>query len=578
MTDNYSLTRKQFLRLGMTSILSGSVAASGSFSTLANATGLSRSQTRFDSGRRPNILFICTDQERARHLLPDGLPLPAHDLLQAGGTNFRRYNVNTSPCGPSRSVIYTGQHTQNTGVYLNPNSSPNPELSTECNTIGDMLRAAGYYTAYKGKWHLSNLNDGKIYRGTAGGIYPNSSDVLEPFGFSDYQFDGEKVGLTWEGFIQDAAIAGDTGRWLFDWRDRGNPEQPWFLAVNFVNPHDIMFFDATGSQAQTRARKNFIAPLVGAPGDSMYRQRWNFDLPRSFYEDDLSSKPECHRAINYSQNAFYGEMPREDLDSWRAFQEYYFNCLRDVDRHIMTVLDALEASGMSENTIVIFTSDHGERAGAHGMRQKAGTVYREDTNVPLIIRHPDIKGGVVNDRLFSSIDLVPTVLGFAGIDKNKYPELKGFDLSCTLSSPHEETKRDLAGHLFNYACGYYWDSLPPEKAKRPTPKNDGMETRVLDLRRLHRGILFNNYKFARYFAPAEHHTPGTWEQLTAHNDLEFYDVAEDPCELRNLALDGATYRDQLTMLNEKANTLIRREVGTDNGAEYEGDSSQYNTL
>ncbi len=205
-------------------------------------------------GRPLNILLICTDQERSWVDLPSALPLPAHERLLTEGIGFENYHVNVSPCGPSRSVIYTGQHTQHTGLYVNPNTPPQPELSADFPTIGDMLREQGYYTAYKGKWHLSNINEGRDFRGTPTGLYPNASEVLEPYGFSDYNFDGERVGLAWEGFMEDGPIAADAARFLFDLAAGKIEDKPWFLAVNFVNPHDVMFFDATGHQYETRAQ------------------------------------------------------------------------------------------------------------------------------------------------------------------------------------------------------------------------------------------------------------------------------------------------------------------------------------
>jgi len=529
------------------------------------------------AGKRPNILFICSDQERSRFDLPAALPLPGHDRLQAAGTTFANYHVNTSPCGPSRSVIYTGQHTQHTGVYVNPNTPPRPELNPDMTTMGDMLRAAGYYTAYKGKWHLSNINAGRDLRAPAGGIYPNTSEVLEPFGFSDYQYDGEKVGLTWDGFMEDPVIAGDAAAWLYQRGEKGDPAEPWFLAVNFVNPHDVMFFDATGEQRETRKRRNWIAPVLGAPGDPIYRDSWEFDLPRSFYEDDLSTKPECQRAIAKSQAEFYGAMPRDDVEGWRTFQTYYFNCLRDVDRHLTTVLDALERAGFGDNTIIIYTSDHGERAGAHGLRQKAGTIYKEDYRVPMTIVHPDADGGRVSENLFCSLDLIPTILGFAGVDNGGalYPALKGIDLSGLVAGASGETERDRRGILLNYASRYYWNAQVDEASSSIDGAPQGMR---LDLRRLHRGVFDGRYKFARYFAPAQHHTPKSWETLVTYNDLELYDTRQDPDELTNLAFRPDGHKELILALSAKVNALIEEEVGLDNGSEYPGPVEQYNTL
>ncbi len=513
-----------------------------------------------------NILLICTDQERNWVDIPSALPLPAHERLLTEGIGFENYHVNVSPCGPSRSVIYTGQHTQHTGLYVNPNTPPQPELSADFPTIGDMLREQGYYTAYKGKWHLSNINEGKVFRGTASGIYPNASDVLEPFGFSDYNFDGERTGLTWEGFMEDGPIAAEAARFLFDLAAGKTAGKPWFLAVNFVNPHDIMFFDATGHQHETRAHKDFLAPLLPEPGAAIYQKTWDFPLPESFYRDDLSHKPECHRAIRDGQVGMYGVMEHDDEPAWQRFQNYYFNCLRDVDQHVMWLLDVLDMTGLADRTIVLYTSDHGERAGAHGLKQKAGTMYKEDMNVPLIVRHPDCSGGRTTSALAAAIDVVPTLLAWTGTSSaaERYPALTGVDLSAALETPGAQSERDRRGILFNYAAQYGWARTA-----------DGMD---LSKRRAHRGIHDGRYKFARYFAPAQHHQPKDWETLTRYNDLELYDTETDPHEIVNLAHEPERYQQELLRLNTMTNALIDLEIGADHGAEYPGPVEQYNTI
>lgn len=528
--------------------------------------------------RRPNFLLIVNDQERALADIPAALPLPAHDWLRQKGVSFERFFMNTTPCGPSRSTIYTGQHTQHTGVYANPNSPPFPQLSAKIPTIGTMLGRVGYRTTYKGKWHVSNINEGLHFRGVAGGIFSNTTEILEPFGFSHYNFDGERVGLSWEGFMTDGMTAAEAVNQLRAYAEDEDPD-PWFMAVNFVNPHDIMFFDSTGEGEETRLRPNLVAPLLAAPGDPVYDRDWGFPLPRSYYLDDLSRKPPAHMAITASEGYFYGRMRHEDEVAWKRNQNYYFNCIRDADRHMKTVLDALVASGQLDNTIIIFTSDHGERAGAHRMRQKGGTIYKEDVGVPLIVVHPDVAGGQTRQALGSAVDLVPTILSFAGVTEEEqhdhHPALVGHDLSAAIASSGVQTRRDAAGVFYNYAVRYGWSApdVPSGVTEtKPLPQDDLM------LRRLHRGVHDGRYKFARYFAPAQHHIPRRWSDLVAYNDLELYDTKSDPDELNNLAWQPETHQKIIMRLNEQTNMLIKNEIGIDNGAEYPGQVSQYNTL
>jgi arylsulfatase A-like enzyme len=542
----------------------------------ASATlAMSVTHTRAAAPRpRPyNILFIITDQQRSYADVPNVLPLPAQDWLRANGVLFENYCVNTTPCGPARSVIYTGLHTQATGVYLNPNSPPHPQLKPTTPTIGHMLRQAGYRTAYKGKWHLSNVNEGRNFRAVAGGVYPNTADILEPYGFSNYNFDGERVGLSWEGFMVDGATAGDAVRQMQAFQEGSGSDQPWFLAVNFVNPHDIMFYDPTGHGEETRIRPNHVAPLLDDPGDPIYDTDWKVPLPRSFYEDDLSKKPRAHAAINATMWTMYSRVSRDNEAAWLRNQNYYFNCIRDVDRHIATVLDGLRRTGQADNTIIVFTADHGERAGAHGMRQKGGTIYREDIGVPLIVVHPDVEGGRTTPAF------APTLLAMAGVDattrSTRHPQLKGFDLTPAVERPGGRTRRDQVGILLNYAVRYGWDApdVPAgTEMARPLPRQD------LRLRRLFRGVHAGRYKFARYFAPAEHHIPRTFQQLTRHNDLELYDTEVDPGEINNLAWEPAKHQKLIMRLNAMVNHLIETEVGADDGSEYQGPREQYNTL
>ncbi|MEZ5999232.1 sulfatase-like hydrolase/transferase [Hyphomonas sp.] len=509
-----------------------------------------------------NILFIMTDQEMNFPTFPKGFMdrLPGHSALLERGTHLVNYHVNTTPCSPSRSNIYTGQHTQLTGVYENSDTLKAPALPTDMPTLGHMLSAAGYYSSYKGKWHLSSINGVRDWNQEVRMIYPDTCDALKEYGFSDYGFDGESVGLTWAGHIDDVGVAADAAAQIREFAETDKTGgKPWFMAVNYVNPHDIMFYDATGKQAETRRFPKLLSLIKSEPGHPLYGEDLKIDLPESFFRDDLSTKPEAHKAI-LKQNEFtFGDLPLNDEAAWKQFRNYYFNCIRDVDQHIETLLWALERSGQMEDTIIVFTTDHGERAGAHGMRQKCGTIYREETNVPLVIVHPDVTGGQTTQALVSAVDIAPTLLGLAGRDEawteENFPDLVGIDTSGVVANPDLRTERDTRGHLFNLGVTYPWARF-----------RDGSFD--LSKRRLHRGVFDGKYKFARYFAPADHHLPRTFEDLVARNDLELYEVDDDPHELTNLACDAEAMKDELVRLNDMTNALIEKEIGRDEGQEY----------
>ena len=112
-----------------------------------------------ETTKKPNIVLIVMDQERAWHTLPDGFDMPVRRKFADAAMNFTNYHVNSVPCAPSRAIIWTGQHTQFTGVIANPGHAGSRELSAaETPTIPGMLKAFGYKTALKGKWHLSDLS------------------------------------------------------------------------------------------------------------------------------------------------------------------------------------------------------------------------------------------------------------------------------------------------------------------------------------------------------------------------------------------------------------------------------------
>ncbi len=534
--------------------------------------------------RRPNILLIVTDQERSFLDLPEQLSLPAHEALRASGVSLGNYHVNTTPCSPSRSVIFTGQHTQQTLMVANHGLPPFNDLSPQLPTLGHMLREQGYTTAYKGKWHLSHVpgGDNLTY-----GVVETSEQALQAYGFADYNLGGDPHGTHLTGFLYDRLTASDAARWMQAHKD---DEAPWLLAVNFVNPHDVMFYSSGPEQERSRLRQNFLGPLSAGPGTGVYGKHWDIPLPRSFHAEDLSRKPWVQRADVELCNAFYGRIEADDEAAWRGLQSYYFNCIRDVDESIGQVLDALRASGQEDDTLVVLTADHGEMAGAHRLRQKGPHMYKENTRVNFIVRHPDLPRGVQRDALGSSVDLVPTLLELAGVSpeqqQERYPQLAGVSLCESLGGASGRSQRDALGHLFNYGVAMYIDPeftlqvirnqelVTPWSVLRESLKSLQLGPSRSN-RALFRGIHDGRYKFARYFAPEDHHLPQDLQALLGRNDLELYDTEQDPDELHNLALDPQAHEALLLRLNARTNALIEREVGRDDGSEHIGPSFLY---
>jgi len=238
-----------------------------------------------------------------------------------------------------------------------------------------------------------------------------------------------------------------------------------------------------------------------------------------------------------------------------------------VDVHIGRLLEAVDHLGFAHNTIVIFTADHGERGGAHGMSGKGGDMYKETVRVPLAVRGPGVAGaGRTTTALGSAVDLAPTLLALTGLGDGAraqaYPALHGVNLAPAMFDPAARTDRDHRGILFDYVT-----------ASGPgTPSAKGGH----EPRGLLRGTFDGRYKFARYFALHEHQMPADWASLLAHNDLELYDTLADPNELVNLAAAPETHKDRILALNSRINSLITSEIGADTGAIYpQGGDGRY---
>jgi arylsulfatase A-like enzyme len=318
-----------------------------------------------------------------------------------------------------------------TEIYDNDNMPYIRPLDPALCTLGSMLRTAGYYCAYQGKWHLS-----RAYKD------PNdprpTTDALEPYGFSEFNDWGDLDGGAWAGLKIDPVSAGQAVKWAAQPAPVVAQEQPWFLTVNFVNPHDVISYDYGGRRLVAPPPNLAKAMVVRPPADvPLYSKVWDLDVPTTV-DDDLSGAAPAVREYAKAMETMFG--PVEDEASWRLGVNFYLNCTRDVDRSIDIVLDALIASGQADRTVVIFTSDHGEMAGSHGLRQKGNLVYDENFHVPFVICHPDLTGGSRTDALGSAIDWAPTLLDIAGVDAEtvaeRFPNLRGRSLMPALTGQH----------------------------------------------------------------------------------------------------------------------------------------------
>jgi len=515
----------------------------------------------------PNILFILTDQERHIDRFPTGYSLPGHERLQERGTTFTNHQITSSVCTPSRSTVYGGQHIQHNGVFDNVNFPWSNDMPLDQPTVGHRLRDLGYFSAYMGKWHLSAVMEEG--RDPMTGSDPEFGALLDRYGFSDFISPGDAIGGPHGGYFHDELVAAGARRWLkLRGRELGDEGTPWFLAVNLINPHDVMFFDTDlpGEPVQTAAGTMF--DVVGAPDTPRYRREWDIDLPATRHQAwDAPGRPAAHREFQESRRYLAGLIPDEDR-RWKVLLDYYLNCISDVDQQVAALLDVLDEQGLADETVVIYSSDHGELGGAHGMSGKGATAFREQVNVPLIISHPDVDGGATVDALTSHLDLVPTILGLTGRDHDA-DDLPGKDFSSALTSGSLGTHDIREGTLYAYNMFTLLDAgfiaaMAAAQAKgeqpNPPPQFDFSKRGAI------RSCFDGRFRFSRFFANTEHHRPETLDDLLARNDLELYNLDADPDEADNLAADPQTSSDDILRMNELLNRLLDDEVGVDDGS------------
>ena len=359
----------------------------------------------------PNILLIVSDQERQRGWLPDGVDLPWRNRLISEGLEFNRYYTHSSPCSPSRASLFTGRYLPGHGVVDNVIQPEHTELDPKIPTIGSMLRSAGYRSSYIGKWHLSQ----------------SASPDMTAYGFADWEGnDRHFMGWAGTGVAFDPIIAQNAAHWITANAHQGPSSQPWFLSVALVNPHDVMWFpiDQPGYEElhpdEVQAARKLLSLAAWKEDDPLPVYSGEYEeicdrLPENF-DDDLHTKPEAHRQWRYDQqHGIWGMIDPRDKHSWLRHLDYYVELHRQADRSLGVVLKALEDSGAWDETVVIFTSDHGDMCGSHGLRSKGPFVYEEIMRVPMYIRVPGVTvGGNKTEALATHVDLAETICGIAG--------------------------------------------------------------------------------------------------------------------------------------------------------------------
>jgi arylsulfatase A-like enzyme len=326
---------------------------------------------------RPNVLFIIPDQWRAQAFGFAGDPnakTPNLDHLRQQSVWFINAVAGIPVCCPSRASIMTGQRTLSHGVFLN-----DVPLSTNAVTMAEVLRAAGYATGYIGKWHL----DG-----------PERSHFIPPERHHGFDY-WKALGCTHD--YNHSLYYGDTPE-AFKWNGYDAIEQT----------HDAQQF----LRSHARADKPFLLFLAWGPPHDPYQT-----APARYRDMFQPEKLELRSNVP----AKVEKQSRNDLAG------YYAHCAA-LDECVGQLMKTLEETGLDRNTIVLFTSDHGDMLGSHGMREKQKP-FEESVRVPLLIRLPEMAGRESRtlDAPINSEDIMPTLLGLCGVAIPKIVE--GLDLS-----------------------------------------------------------------------------------------------------------------------------------------------------
>lgn len=386
---------------------------------------------------RPNILLISTDQQRADHLGVAGTPgivTPNLDRLAGRGVWFRRAYCPSPICTPTRVSLLTGRYPSSHGAYsIGVSADPFPGP-----TVAEVLRGGGYATALVGKTHFVAREDEHAHiRGIPqatdedflgwGGPYVGFDHVRVSSGHTincipnmHYREFLERSGVDYRGWFPqmgpgyDNLVAGaweippdlhDTN-WVaeesINWLDRQGG-QPWFLWASFQDPHEPFVCPEPWFSEVDR---DLLQPYPGAPADG-FRDR------PAFYGDVLERGEDGWGKIEDGRGVpCIFRWPRMDAQARTALQATA-GMIRFLDDRIGAILGRLETLGILDNTVVIFTSDHGEMHGHHGFWGKGLMAFEDCQKVPLLVAGPGVAAQGASEALVSLVDLPQTILSLA---------------------------------------------------------------------------------------------------------------------------------------------------------------------
>ena len=383
------------------------------------------------SPKNPNILFIFTDQHRLSALGCYGetpCQTPNLDRLAAQGVRFETAYTVCPVCSPARGTIMTGLYPHSHGICANVHNlgCAVHELEDHPDLLSRRLEQAGYFCGYSGKWHLGSKTDRAF-------ISKSTMSVPTKLGFTGQDFPGHGGGgfiypeyqeyLKKNGFTHEVIQAPNYDERMPAGILSGPEEStvPYFLTENSI---ELM------EQAKNEEKPFFLWHNFWGPHSPYYATQEYYDIYRDI---EIPEWP------NYQWDPKDDNMPRQvkihphaDSLTWEDWAEairHYYAFTTMIDRQIGRMLDYLEESGLAENTIVIFSSDHGETLGSHGgLTDKGWHHFEETQRIPFIIKTPEkfktqTAPGSVKQDFLSSADIYPTILDIAGIQAENFDRL-----------------------------------------------------------------------------------------------------------------------------------------------------------
>lgn len=377
------------------------------FTSIAHHVTKTRIITEDKMDKTKKIVVIMTDSQRWDMVgcySNNGLKTPYIDKLAAEGLKFNRAYTTQPVCGPARSALFTGLYPHSNGSWSN--CMP---LGDNVKTIGQRLRDNGFHTAYIGKWHLDGgdyFGLGRCPDGWDDKYWYDMRNYLEELTEEERVISRTPKTMEKQGVKEEFTFGHRCSNRAIDFLKNYSKED-FFLTVSYDEPHDP-----------------YLCP---EPYASMYK---DYEFPKcENVWDNLENKPEHHKV-------WAGDSLKQDKDSLRIKNQYFFGANSFIDYEIGRVLEAVEK--YAPDAIVIYTSDHGDFLSSHSLWAKGPSTYDEITRIPFIVKWPGVvEPGTTCEKPVSHINIVPTILDASGLNIPKI--LEGKSICTTLKNPEVNT-------------------------------------------------------------------------------------------------------------------------------------------